>query len=1226
MRPNAAGLMSEYSVENRPDGERMGKVGNRLMRLLRSLLPHSESRSRRRVAAWQAEPLEQRQLLTIDIAFDYSYDTSGFFNPQARRDVLEAVAAIFEARLNDDLLAINPGGVNTWSARFNHPSDGSQQVVNNLQVPADTLIVYVGAQNLGSGLAVGGPGGFNVSGTQSFVDNLISRGESGVDIDGNNDTDLAPWGGTISFSTNTTWNFTMNEPANGQNDLYSVAVHELGHVLGFGTTQSYHNLVDANVRLNGPNVVAEYGEPVPLTGHDNAHFQTGISSFLPGTSVMQETAFDPQITTGTRKHLTTLDWGALDDIGWDVAPVVDRDFGDAPDATDGTGTGNYQTRSADNGPAHNVVPGLSIGALVDGDSGLLHDSTATADNQSGQSDEDFDMSHVLGIVETGVPQIPVNVTNTTGTEATLYGWIDYDGNGVFEAGESTSVAVPSGLTNQFVTLTFPVVPENGLSQTFARFRLSTDANAAQPIGLATDGEVEDHAVTVYSVARGFDNLPLFTWTTGQNDVRYELEVNNVTTGQDGYIRQTDLQLNRFRPQQALDVGTYVWRFRTWDGTQYLPWSSQLPLHIFDAAGTTPEITDPVASSIDSLPTLSWWHLSAATHYELWVDSGTSDGLIHQRNLKHPSFTPGKGLAAGSYTAWVRAHDDSGPLGDWSRPFGFVIHESGAPKLTEPRAGSTTTAPVFGWLPTADEFITLRITNLNTNSLVYEQTGLTGTSWALAESLPSGRYSATIQGSQTGVSEAVPFQVLAVSDQAELNGPNADSENPLPVFQWTRVAGALSYELVIDDVTGDAGQVVFQTDLTQTAYAIRTPLPPGTYRARVRALGLTGPIGTWSEPKDHRVQYSKSLSIYGPTSAGDNSAPEVVWNLLPNATHYAVSFAHADSGTGPLPPDQTNVALNRVQITDALASGVYQVTVTAMSGQEVVASKTQRFEVVPSSADPVTVFGPLGRQTSSRPVIRLSDVEGATRYSFWIRDETRGINAAVVQLDMESPVFVPFEAFEPGDYTIWGRAWTVAGPGAWSEPQPFSIVESAGVPVISETLHVTTSSVPEISWGNTAGAATYDIRFDALSANQNDFLTASGLTSPLYRPTVGLSPGDYRVRVRSVDGQGTPSAWSSDWILTVNAETVATVNSPRKDELLGAGTVMFAWSTVTDAVRYELWVDNLSTGDRAVVNETQLTGNHHLVHTLAAGTYRVWVRAILANGTGVWSTGRGFQIV
>ena len=70
----------------------------------------------------------------------------------------------------------------------------------------------------------------------------------------------------------------------------------------------------------------------------------------------------------------------------------------------------------------------------------------------------------------------VRVTNTTGAAATLYGWIDYNANGVFDnATERASVAVPNGTNNGIVTLVFPPVPAGFFGKTYARFRLSTDA-------------------------------------------------------------------------------------------------------------------------------------------------------------------------------------------------------------------------------------------------------------------------------------------------------------------------------------------------------------------------------------------------------------------------------------------------------------------------------------------------------------------------------------------------------------------------------------------------------------------------------------------------------------------------------------------------------------------------------------------------------------------------------
>ena len=95
------------------------------------------------------------------------------------------------------------------------------------------------------------------------------------------------------------------------------------------------------------------------------------------------------------------------------------------------------------------------------------------------------------------------VTNTTGAAAMLYGWINYNANGVFDnATERASVAVPNGTNNLIKTFTFPVVPLGFTGTTFARFRLSTDAAAANPTGAATDGEVEDYWVTITKPSNG----------------------------------------------------------------------------------------------------------------------------------------------------------------------------------------------------------------------------------------------------------------------------------------------------------------------------------------------------------------------------------------------------------------------------------------------------------------------------------------------------------------------------------------------------------------------------------------------------------------------------------------------------------------------------------------------------------------------------------------------------
>jgi GEVED domain/FG-GAP-like repeat/Cadherin domain/FG-GAP repeat len=177
------------------------------------------------------------------------------------------------------------------------------------------------------------------------------------------------------------------------------------------------------------------------------------------------------------------------------------DFGDAPDAGTGTGPGNYHTVEADIGPSHRVVPGLRLGAAIDGDNGSLQNSGANADDLNGRppDDEDGVTNPAADLVMTvgAQPTVNVRVTNTSGANATIYGWIDYNGNGVFEnATERTSNPVPNGMAGGIVTLIFPVVPGGFIGNTYARFRLSTDTAAANSTGAAADGEVEDYRATI----------------------------------------------------------------------------------------------------------------------------------------------------------------------------------------------------------------------------------------------------------------------------------------------------------------------------------------------------------------------------------------------------------------------------------------------------------------------------------------------------------------------------------------------------------------------------------------------------------------------------------------------------------------------------------------------------------------------------------------------------------
>lgn len=77
--------------------------------------------------------------------------------------------------------------------------------------------------------------------------------------------------------------------------------------------------------------------------------------------------------------------------------------------------------------------------------------------------------------------------------ATVAGWIDWNASGVFDAAERAEVSCASGQQNVSLTWTVPGDADPEAEYTFMRLRIAKDAaEVAQPTGISTTGEVEDH--------------------------------------------------------------------------------------------------------------------------------------------------------------------------------------------------------------------------------------------------------------------------------------------------------------------------------------------------------------------------------------------------------------------------------------------------------------------------------------------------------------------------------------------------------------------------------------------------------------------------------------------------------------------------------------------------------------------------------------------------------------
>ena len=216
--------------------------------------------------------------------------------------------------------------------------------------------------------------------------------------------------------------------------------------------------------------------------------------------------------TTTGSYFSTTYYDSHNDGAMCRNVVLLIDYGDAPDLGIGTGPGNYNTLLANNGPRHQIVPGLMLGTQVTAEEDAYQNSDATGDDLINGIPDDG-IATPLPVLSTNAKdyRLEVTVTNNTASGANLYGWVDFNQNGLFEIAESASATIPANSGTNNYMLDFNLTPSSSINpgSTFARIRLTTDqlvqetdpsGQDAASIGPASDGEVEDYILTISPVA------------------------------------------------------------------------------------------------------------------------------------------------------------------------------------------------------------------------------------------------------------------------------------------------------------------------------------------------------------------------------------------------------------------------------------------------------------------------------------------------------------------------------------------------------------------------------------------------------------------------------------------------------------------------------------------------------------------------------------------------------
>ncbi len=180
-----------------------------------------------------------------------------------------------------------------------------------------------------------------------------------------------------------------------------------------------------------------------------------------------------------------------------IINVPDCDFGDLPDASITGLSPDYETTLADNGPYHYIIPMLSLGDDIDGESDATPDGMAKGDDDDAIPDDEDGITFFssLNIVPGGTIKLPIDVVNGTGTTAYLEGWIDWNGDGFLDAGEII-VDIDDSTTPfpAFITVAVPNTIADNVP-IGVRFRLSHTPDMT-PYGKAESGEIEDYLIQI----------------------------------------------------------------------------------------------------------------------------------------------------------------------------------------------------------------------------------------------------------------------------------------------------------------------------------------------------------------------------------------------------------------------------------------------------------------------------------------------------------------------------------------------------------------------------------------------------------------------------------------------------------------------------------------------------------------------------------------------------------
>jgi hypothetical protein len=277
---------------------------------------------------------------------------------------------------------------------------------------------------------------------------------------------------------------------------------------GLANTQYFIEVFSSDA-CNGDTSGVDYYSSAGNNYGEGRTYEGSSSTFTTDANGNANWSATISITSSTGMYLTAVgiqlngSQGGLNNTSeFSLCYTIASDLGDAPDS--------YLTLLASCGPLHaNAGSTLKFGSTVTTEDDGQPSAAANLDSDDGISSFPTLTNKTTSYSLTNIP-----VTNSTGSTATIYAWIDFNRNGSFEDVEYATASVANGATTATLTWDLSSFTCEGTLKagvSYLRMRITTDALTdvsgttnidERCYGLANNGEVEDYKIYIAGIDYG----------------------------------------------------------------------------------------------------------------------------------------------------------------------------------------------------------------------------------------------------------------------------------------------------------------------------------------------------------------------------------------------------------------------------------------------------------------------------------------------------------------------------------------------------------------------------------------------------------------------------------------------------------------------------------------------------------------------------------------------------